>query len=196
MVTISWRSAGLRRGTAIIFATAAGLLASLAITVLVVAPVLGYRLFAIESDSMSPAIVRGDLVVTRPANTASVDTGDVVVFQAGGAGIPTVHRVLGKNEIEFAFTDISSGERATQSEFRLVTGGDNNPAPDAQEVTEDRLVGEVWFTVPGGGSLAGWSVRLILIVLFATVVVVWGAWEVAHLVRTRRGTMRGQLRDP
>ncbi|MFQ5380319.1 MAG: signal peptidase I [Dehalococcoidia bacterium] len=174
-----------RRGAILVLAASVGMLAAGAITVLVGAPLLGYRFFAVESNSMSPAIVRGDLVVTRPASAASVEAGDVVVFNAGGAGIPTVHRVLGKNEIEFAITDRSSGERTSTTEFRLVTKGDNNPAPDSQEVTGDRLLGEVWFTIPDGGSLAGWPVRMILTGLFVGVITVWAAWELAHLLRAR-----------
>lgn len=178
--------ATLMRIGALAAALLAGLLAAFAITVFVAAPLLGYRLLAIESNSMSPSIKRGDLVVARPVSAAAVEAGDVVVFEAGGDSITTVHRVLGKNEIELAITDRQTGVRTVETEYRLVTKGDNNPAPDSQEVTADRLTGKVWFTVPAAGNLTGSDMRLLLGAIFLLVVGTWAAWEVMNALRGRR----------
>ena len=63
----------------------AGLVFGLAVVALIATQLLGYRLAAIASDSMVPALSRGDLILTRPASIDNMQRGDVVLFESGTA---------------------------------------------------------------------------------------------------------------
>lgn len=161
------------------------LLAGLALVVLATL-VFDFRILTVTSDSMAPAIRSGDLVIVKPVAIDRVAEGDVILFEAGGDRVPTVHRVIGINEIETRFRHQETGAVTSVTDYRLVTRGDANPAPDSREVTADELRGGVWFTIPRAGALAGRGVATTFAAIFATVMVAWVAWEGYGLLRRSR----------
>jgi len=91
-----------------------------------------YRVVAVQGESMSPAIERGDLLlVMRPDH---VELGDIVVFEADGSVV--THRVV-----------------AIGDDGGYVTQGDANPSPDRWGPGEIRIVGEYLFRIPVVGNL-------------------------------------------
>ena len=151
------------RGIRLSLSLAAGLLFGLllggAIVVLLATRLFGFAVVTITSDSMSPAIRSGDIVVVRPAAIDDVSAGEIVLFTQGGDRVPTLHRVVGINEVETRVTSRSTGEETVLLDYRLVTQGDANPAPDASSVSRDELRGELWFRIPAAGWLQGMPVR-------------------------------------
>ncbi len=99
---------------------------------------MGYRLLVVVSDSMAPAITRGDMVLVEEASIDEVGVGDVVVY-AGPEGIPVMHRVV---EVR-----VEDGEKL------LVTKGDTLEEPDRAPVDESRLLGRVVLVIPELGRL-------------------------------------------
>jgi signal peptidase len=148
--------------------------------------VFDYELLTVRSGSMEPSISSGDLIIVKPGAMADVAEGDVILFASGGDGIPTVHRVAGINEVELRIADAAAGTVDVQTSFRLVTKGDANPAPDLAEVTQEQFIGEVWFTLPGGGSVTGLPMQYILLGIAGLSVVAWIGWE----VRARAGRVQ------
>jgi signal peptidase I len=157
--------------------TAVGLAFGAMLVAIVATRLFGFEMLTVRSSSMEPAISRGDLIVVRPTAMANVTEGDVVLFAAGGDGIPTVHRVAGINEVELRIRDAATGETDIQTSYRLVTKGDANEQPDIQEVTESQLRGEVWFTVPGAGELTGLPLQWLLLGFAGLSLAAWAAWE-------------------
>ena len=135
---------------------------------------------------MAPAIESGDLIVVKPTAIEGVGVGDIVLFESGGDGVLTVHRVIGVNEISLEIRDSAAGTTTTTTDYRLVTRGDANPAPDNAEVTSGDLRGEVWFRVPKAGALAGRGVVVALGVALGLAVGAWAVFEMVLKVRDRR----------
>ena len=175
----------LRPAATLVGATLLGLAAGTVLLVIVATRLFDYQVLTVSSDSMSPALKTGDLIVVKPAAIGDVQQGAIILFGSGGDRIPTVHRVSGINEIETRFTDRQSGAVSTQTDYRLVTKGDHNPAPDSRDVTADRLRGEVWFTVPGAGAIGNTGIASILGLVLGAAVTSWLVWEVALRMRRR-----------
>lgn len=113
------------------------LLSLLAVIVAVVILWLLCRLFGffptvIVSDSMSPAIVRGDVVVLREVSADEVSEGDVIRYSYPGGN--RIHRVIEVLE--------QDGSRV------FITQGDANNIRDAQPVHPDQIKGRVEFRIP------------------------------------------------
>lgn len=93
---------------------------------------------AVSGVSMEPTLSQGDLAVVRRA--PPYDRGDIVVFRIpdgeAGAGAFVIHRIVGGSA--------TSG---------FLMQGDNKRHPDPWRPTEDDIVGSVWFSVPGGGTV-------------------------------------------
>jgi len=157
--------------------TLAGLVVGVLMVAIVATRVFGYEVLTVKSGSMAPAIEAGDLIVVKPAAMKDVHEGDVILFAAGGEGVPTVHRVAGVNEVELRIADPASRTTESHTSYRLVTKGDANPEPDRGEVTEGDFKGELWFTVPGGGALTGMALQQLLIGLALASLLAWGGWE-------------------
>jgi signal peptidase len=100
---------------------------------IVVAPRFGWRLDTVYSGSMEPAIMTGDLVVTRPVATGDISVGDIITF-ATSKGL-TCHRVAS----------------AESDPTRFVTRGDSNDCPDPMEVTPENVRGKVVTHIPMAG---------------------------------------------
>lgn len=107
------------------------------VTVVAVAFVLfnvfsGARGYAVVTDSMSPAINRGDVVFVKEVEFGSLKQGDVVTVRfAGGSGFFT-HKIVS--------IDYEAGA--------IRTKGDANESEDPQPSMQEQIVGKLWYSVP------------------------------------------------
>ena len=100
---------------------------------------LGYRVYAVISGSMEPAISVGDLVYVRQTEPENVEENDVIAFCAAEAsGAIILHRVVENRTVDGTF----------------ITKGDANLQPDLSPVSYNRLLGITEKTVPQLGRLA------------------------------------------
>ncbi|MEG2420233.1 MAG: signal peptidase I [Oscillospiraceae bacterium] len=115
--------------------TAATLLLVL-LAVTFVPALLGLRSFVVTSDSMSPAISRGDLVYVRSADFSAIHPGAVVTFTRGDAVV--THRVY-------------SVDPATRT---LRTKADSSTRLDETPVAAEQVLGVVVYKLPKLGFLS------------------------------------------
>jgi len=110
------------------------------LAVLLVAPGLvgAEASLVVKSDSMSPAISAGDVVVVTGADATSLSAGTVVTYREPGGTVVT-HRIVDVVE--------------TDDGIRYRTKGDANEEPDRVLVTPAQVRGTVWFTIPLLGHL-------------------------------------------
>ena len=95
-------------------------------------------MLAVASGSMSPTLVRGDLVLVQHVAPSEISVGTILVFSSRCLPGPTIHRVVA----------ISSTTAGTPV---YTTRGDANPAPDACPVTYGEVHGRVVSVVPALG---------------------------------------------
>jgi signal peptidase I len=102
--------------------------------------VVGYEAFVVQSDSMAPALVTGDAIVTESISPSSLEVGDVVTFaDATRAGLLVTHRV----------TDL----RRDGTRTSVVTRGDGNTAVERWAVDDEVDVGRLVARLPKLGVL-------------------------------------------
>ena len=97
--------------------------------------------FIVTSDSMSPTVEAGDVIVTRDVTPEELEPGDVVTFHDGGeanTGYVT-HRIVDVVEIE--------------GELYFELQGDANDEPDEGLVPAEYVHGEYHFAIPFLGHL-------------------------------------------
>jgi signal peptidase len=141
------------------------LLATVAVVVVVAVPgVVGAESsYVVLSDSMSPTIQAGDVVVVRDVDAATLREGDVVTFQSAREGGPdrVTHRIV----------EVVEGDDGRA--FR--TKGDANEEADSGLVVPSQVVGRVWFTLPLVGHLvtfAGTDAGLVAFVIVPSALLV------------------------
>lgn len=108
------------------------LMVLLAVAVLF-APRLGWRIDAVMSGSMSPAMGAGGAVVTQPVALDTIKLSDVITYHSPLDGKLVTHRVVGTQE---------------QSPLYFQTKGDANEDPDPYLVPPQNIVGKVRFYIP------------------------------------------------
>jgi signal peptidase I len=99
----------------------------------VLGPLVGWRVDAVVSGSMEPAIHTGSVVISRPVAAGEIATGDIIVFRALRGEAVTAHRVV-------AVT------REPAPSF--VTKGDANDGPDPNPVAPGQVAGVVILELP------------------------------------------------
>jgi signal peptidase len=99
---------------------------------------LGYKPFIVLSGSMEPAIMPGDLILTRNVDAEDIKVGDVITFRMDKTTAVS-HRV----------TDISNEEGLT-----FHTKGDANVGADNEAVLPANLEGKYILRIPKVGNLA------------------------------------------
>lgn len=165
-----------------VLALAGGMIAGTTLGLLIAAVVatqfFGFQVLAVQSASMEPGISTGDFVVSRPVAAADVEEGDVIVF-TGEQDVAIAHRVVRIVSVVFNIENSDTGEVTTESvEYRFTTRGDANPINDSGVVTADRLLGELWFSLPGYGlGDSAFPIQPLLFGFAAAFGVVWIAWE-------------------
>lgn len=98
-----------------------------------------YKVLAVLSGSMEPAIHTGSVVLVKPAGDYKI--GDIITFgKIGKNQTPTTHRIY----------DI----RVQEGKPIYITKGDANNAPDTKEIPQAEVQGKVLFSVP----LAGYAI--------------------------------------
>lgn len=133
--------------------------AAFAAILLSLLPVQGmYKLYTVQSGSMSPKIPTGSLVVVIPSDSYAV--GDVITFtDSADSTSTTTHRIIGLNGTSY------------------LTKGDANDGADIDPVQKTNVVGKVIFHLPYIGYPVGYAKTLpgliILIVIPATIII----WE-------------------
>jgi signal peptidase len=101
----------------------------------------GYRLLAIRSGSMTPALEVGDMVITRSVPPSAVAAGDVITFRNAHLGQRLVtHRVL------------SAHRHGGKVDF--VTKGDANPVSERWSIPVSGRVGRQIVAFPHLGRVA------------------------------------------
>ncbi len=98
-------------------------------------------LVVVTSDSMVPALLRGDLLVLQGRAAESIQIGDIVVYEDDWyTGAPVVHRVVA---IEIV-GDV----------YYFFTRGDANPMNDPGNRTIEEIVGVMVLRIPYLGSVS------------------------------------------
>ena len=94
----------------------------------------------VASESMSPALEIGDLVIVQGVPASEIEEGEIIVFDMPGENIYTIHRVITK-------------EHLADGTFRFRTKGDAAPE-DPDWILEQNVHGRVVYRVPYIGWLA------------------------------------------
>ena len=111
------------------------LLVIVVIVILLVSGIFRFSLTAIASDSMYPALKKGDAVIMEKVdekNRDSLKKGDIVAFEENGSIV--THRIL--------TIEMEDGEE------RIITKGDNNYTKDVTKKTKDDIIGIVKLRIP------------------------------------------------
>ncbi len=119
----------------------------------------------LSGNSMEPRLEGGDLVVARAK--PSYHVGEVVLYEDRETGARVLHRVI--------------GERGG----RFVTKGDNNDFVDPVRPARDEVVGELWFAVPGAGTVLAWLKQPLHLGLLLALLVLVGLGGRRELPRSR-----------
>lgn len=90
--------------------------------------------YVVLSDSMSPEIHAGDVVIVDDVATDQIEVGDVITYESTDADQRITHRVVS--------IDDAGGER------QFVTKGDANEEADQRPVPASAVVGVVQFHIP------------------------------------------------
>ena len=114
--------------------------------------------YAVVTDSMSPAINKGDAVFARRVNPLVLKAGDIVTVNFNDGSGSFTHRIV----------------RIDTKKSLIYTKGDKNLSQDPKPSAFSQIVGRMWFSLPVLGSLSialGSQVFLISIASAAIAVV-------------------------
>lgn len=108
----------------------------------------GFRVFAVRSGSMEPAIQTGSIVLVK--QQASYALNDVITFLARSrvdlkeSGATITHRIVGRS-ID------------TDTEQVFITQGDANEEPDGALVTSNKVLGKTVLSIPYIGYVVNFA---------------------------------------
>ena len=120
---------------------------------------LPYKSYLIQSGSMEPAIMTGDVVLVKKDNYYK--KGDVATFYDYEKRVVT-HRII--EELKGS----SGGD--------FITKGDANQAQDLHELDESNIIGKVVLTIPKLGYLLAFSrtkIGIAILILIPAVIIIY-----------------------
>lgn len=146
-------------GSIVLIVVGAGLVAALT----QLAPLLGHRVFVIQSGSMAPAIPVGAAVVVSADVPDGLAVGDVVTLRTGNQTVVT-HRVIRVAEL--------------RGVPHIETKGDASATADPVLVPESSVIGRVEISVPLAGYLIAYlttplGIISVLLVVGTLLAAVW-----------------------
>lgn len=138
--------------------------------------VFGYKPFIVLSGSMETDIKKGDLIITKVTNPATLKVDDVIAFR-DSAGTVTTHRII----------EIVDRE----GETLFITKGDNNSSQDQSLVELDDVEGIYITRIPGVGAMLdnlAEPTTIIIVILGITVI-----FAAAFMVSNKKQISQEQL---
>lgn len=134
---------------------------------------MGYKPFIVLSGSMEPAIMAGDLIVTKKIDPTDVEVGQVISFRVEN-DIVVSHRVT---------------EIQTEGGLAFLTKGDANVGMDATRVSPDTIEGLYIWRGAGLGRFALFLQTPIgMLVFVVTPLCLFIIYDIIN--RTRRGSKK------
>lgn len=132
----------------------------------------GYRSYLVQSGSMEPAIMTGDVIVIQSKGTYFIN--DVVTFQSSANRLVT-HRIVAVEK---------DGHQNKYS-----TKGDANRSGDEDIISDSQIIGKVYFVIPRLGYLVAFikSPRglVLLLIIPALVLILDELLKIKKNVKTR-----------
>jgi signal peptidase len=136
-----------------------------------VASLAGFTPMIVESDSMSPTFLAGDLIIIQSCDPATLEEGDIITF----------HTIINN---EYALNTHRIEQLTDQDGIRsYVTKGDNNDIADTHVIADGDIVGKYVTRLPKVGkvlevlsSSAGFLIIIVLPMLLFFV------YQVYHLI--------------
>ena len=116
----------------------------------------GYSAYIITSDSMTPEINKGDVVITRKIGEDEIEVNDIITFYEEGQNI--THRVM-------EITDVDG-----YKEYK--TKGDNNQVEDSKTVNFDNINGKVILKIPFLGSIISFMKNQIILLIIVLIILI------------------------
>jgi signal peptidase len=101
--------------------------------------IFGYRFMSVLTGSMRPRIEPGDMAVIKSIPPEKINSGDIITFKTDESILVT-HRVM----------DVIVGRDG----LMFQTKGDANNVNDEKQVSEDKIIGVMVFSIPYGGYVA------------------------------------------
>lgn len=124
----------------------------------------------VQTQSMEPNIMTGDLIVFHQCSYDDVKEGDYIVFIAGdGFG-----KLKGQSVVHEAKEITPDG---------IVTQGTNNAAPDNDKVTSDNLLGICTFNSAGWGKFFRFINKYGIFIIIALVFVPFAVKQIIKIVK-------------
>lgn len=133
----------------------------------------GYKFMMVQSDSMTPTISAGDLVVGRPLEHGSIREGQIVTYRHQAARRLITHRVVEVTKVG--------------SEPAFHAKGDANNVEDGGPILTRDVVAVYSFRIPYAGYLLAfartWIGLVVLVILPSLVLMASEAVRLARLIR-------------
>jgi len=141
---------------------------------------LPFLSFVIQSGSMEPTIMTGDMIVDRTDRAFGVDT--IITFK-DPQGHTITHRII-------------KIDKSENGSLGFITKGDNNEDPDGYVTPPSKVLGTWWFTIPKLGYILVYSRSFfgitVIVSLFAGWIVSEQVWNYLRKKQKAREEASGE----
>jgi len=102
--------------------------------------IFGIRPFSVQTDSMAPTFNKGDLIIDKVVDPATLEVGDIITFWTviNGYRVLNTHRIVGIDDYG--------------NYLYFQTKGDANPVADSTGVHQSEIVGKYQTHIPKVGA--------------------------------------------
>lgn len=161
--------------TAVVLLLAAAILINMLVCRIKDKPVsfFGTSFAIVQTPSMEPDIMTGDLILIKACDYSDVKVGDYIVFTAGDA----FGSLKGKSIVHEAIEITESG---------IVTQGTNNDNPDDGFVTAKNLIGICTYNSAGWGKVFGFISKYGILIIIALIAVPFAVGQIIKIVKLSR----------
>ncbi|MGN0814143.1 MAG: signal peptidase I [Candidatus Coproplasma sp.] len=138
---------------------------------------LGYSFGIVQTASMEPEIMVGDMIVYKSCDISSVEVGNYIVFVAGDS----FGQIAGQNVIH-SVVDIESVDGSLQ----ITTKGINNFSEDRDKVTAENFLGICTYYSSFWGGVLTFLSKFGIIIIIALVAIPFIVKQIIKIVKLAR----------
>lgn len=118
---------------------------------------LGYRVYVVDSGSMSPTIKTDSMIIVKESKTNEINIADIITYYGHNKESRVTHRVI----------DIEN-----KGEF-FITKGDANEVPDPMPLEGEKIIGKVILVIPIIGKMFRFLNTQLGMGMLITLIILW-----------------------
>lgn len=141
--------------------------------------IFGYKAYSITTDSMTPTLRKGDIIISKKQDEDKIKQGDIITYKQNGEII--THRIIGVENKD--------------DKYQYITKGDNNTLEDLEKVNYEQIEGVKVIKIPLLGNILSFLKDEIIVLIIILIILILYFYKITRDEKKEERRKKKEIED-